>query len=184
MLTGHRPFEADSSLDVLMMHVNAQPRPLREVAPGAAIPPSVERAVLRLLAKRPEQRFQSARELRHAFELAAMAGWCEAGVSGVAPTILAGAPMRSARRSPLIRFAIMAAGMATLLGHHLPGAVANRQQIAASQREPPARAQRQTPARIQRQPLAGTLRSTPAQAEHDVKKAPRTASKRAVDRKR
>ena len=30
MLTGHRPFEADSSLDVLMMHVNAQPRPLRQ----------------------------------------------------------------------------------------------------------------------------------------------------------
>ena len=131
------------------------------------------------------QSLQSARELRHSFELAAMAGWSEAGVSGVAPTILARAPIRSARRSPPIRFAIMAAAMATLLAHHLPrGAVGNAQQIATSQREPPGRAQRLTPARTQRQPPAGTQRPTPAQAQHDVKKAARTASKRAVDRKR
>ena len=37
MLTGHRPFEADSGLEVLMMHLNAEPKSLRD--PRAAFPP-------------------------------------------------------------------------------------------------------------------------------------------------
>jgi serine/threonine protein kinase len=82
MLTGRRPFEADSSLDVLLMHVNAQPRSVRAVAPGASIPPAVEQVVLRALAKRPAERFQSARELREALERAAAGDHIAKGVSG------------------------------------------------------------------------------------------------------
>jgi len=70
MLTGRRPFEAASSLDVLVMHLNTQPKPLRTAAGGAGIPEAVERVVMRALSKRPEDRFQSARELRQALERA------------------------------------------------------------------------------------------------------------------
>ena len=53
LLTGHRPFEGDANIDVLLMHINTQPKSLREVADGAWIPDAVERVVLRALAKRP-----------------------------------------------------------------------------------------------------------------------------------
>ena len=60
LLTGHRPFEGEANIDVLLMHINTQPKSLREVADGAWIPDAVERVVLRALAKRPAQRYQSA----------------------------------------------------------------------------------------------------------------------------
>ena len=192
MLTGHKPFEADSSLDVLVMHVNAQPRRLREVAPSAVIPAGVERVILRALAKRPGERFQSARELRQELDRAAAGDSTVVGVSGFQPTVLAAAPTRSLRRSPLIGFAIIATAMATVLGHHVrPGLFGRSKQIAPSQREPPARAQRQPPAPSQREPPAQAQRQPPARAQrqptprvqHDVKKA-RPASKRAGARKR
>ena len=145
MLTGRRPFEADSSLDVLVMHVNAQPRSLREVTPGAAIPPGVEQVVLRALAKRPAERFQSARELRQALERAAVGNYSGAGVSGVDRTVLAMQPASSAGRQPLVRFAIMAAAIATLLGHHLRlGFVGDRRRIASSDTSDSARKARPT----------------------------------------
>jgi len=131
--------------------------------------------ILRALAKRPGERFQSARELRQQLDRAAAGDSTVAGVSGFQPTVLAAARTRSPRRSPLIGFAIIATAMATLLGHHVrPGLSGRSKPIASSQREPPARAQRQAPAPSQREP--------PAQAQHDVKKA-RTASKRAGARK-
>jgi serine/threonine protein kinase len=191
MLTGHKPFEADSSLDVLVMHINAQPRRLREVAPSAVIPAGVERVILRALAKRPGERFQSARELRHELDRAAAGDSTVVGVSGFQPTVLAAAPTRSLRPSPLIAFAIIATATATLLGHHVrPGLFGRSKQIASSQREPPARAQRQSPAPSQREPPAPSQRELPARAQrqptprvqHDVKKA-RTAPKRAGARK-
>jgi len=81
LLTGHKPFEADSSLDVLVMHINAQPKRLREVAPRAVIPAGVEGVILRALAKRPGERFQSARELRQQLDRAAAGDSTVAGVS-------------------------------------------------------------------------------------------------------
>ena len=132
MLTGRRPFEADSNLDVLVMHVNSQPRSLREVVPGASILPGLEQVVLRALAKRPGERFQSARELRQALERAAVGDYSAAGVSGIDRTVLAMAPAPSASRQPLIRFAIMAAAIAMLLGHHLrPGSVGDRRPVSS-----------------------------------------------------
>jgi serine/threonine protein kinase len=120
MLTGHKPFEAGSSLDVLLMHVNTRPNLLRVVAPDAVIPPGIERAILRLLAKRPGERFQNVRELREALDNRAAAEVSGAAVSAVAPTIVAQAPpRRSSRRWALIPVAIIAGAMATLVAHRL-----------------------------------------------------------------
>ena len=74
------------------MHINTQPKSLREVADGAWIPDAVERVVLRALAKRPAERFQSARELRQALEQAVVVDY---GHTGAGET--AHAPRRGCR---------------------------------------------------------------------------------------
>jgi len=62
MLTGELPFKGNWT-QVLYQHAKVAPRPPREVAPGAAIPPAVEAVVLRCLAKSPSDRPASAAEL-------------------------------------------------------------------------------------------------------------------------
>lgn len=69
MLTGRIPFEADTPLAVLMKHVN-DPLPLPRNL-DASIPASLERVVLKALAKRPEERFAHAAEMAQALQLAA-----------------------------------------------------------------------------------------------------------------
>ncbi len=60
-LCGSPPFEADTPLSVAYKHVNVQPEPLREKKPE--IPISLERIVLKALAKDREMRYKSADEL-------------------------------------------------------------------------------------------------------------------------
>ena len=60
-LTGNVPFDADTPLAILMKHIN-DPLPLpRKLDPS--IPESFERVALKALAKRPDDRFQSAAEM-------------------------------------------------------------------------------------------------------------------------
>jgi serine/threonine protein kinase len=114
MLTGRRPFEAESNIDVILMHINTQPKPPREVASGAWIPDAVERVVLRALAKRPAARFQSARELGQALEQAAVVDY---GHAGGGETALPSGKMSAGSR--FLCLAIIAAAATTLLGDHL-----------------------------------------------------------------
>ena len=62
MLTGRPPFIAENSLALASQHVlNEPPRP--SVVNGS-VPPQLDAIVLRALSKRPEERFESAAELR------------------------------------------------------------------------------------------------------------------------
>ncbi|MCB9779660.1 MAG: protein kinase [Alphaproteobacteria bacterium] len=61
MLTGRRPFNARNLAGYLDKHLNRDPRPPRELAP--TLPERLDEICLRLLAKRPEDRFASARHL-------------------------------------------------------------------------------------------------------------------------
>src|ERR1035437_7905951 len=66
MLTGRKPFQADTSYSVLNAQLNDPPTPPIEVNP--AIPQELNTIVLRAMAKRPEDRFQTAEEFRSALK--------------------------------------------------------------------------------------------------------------------
>jgi serine/threonine-protein kinase len=63
-LTGQPPFAGNSPFAVMMAHARDPVTPPRGVRPD--VPSDLERVVLRCLAKRPEDRFQSAGALREA----------------------------------------------------------------------------------------------------------------------
>jgi len=66
MLTGRKPFQADTSYSVLNAHMNEAPTPPVELDPS--ISPQLNAIVLRAMAKLPEQRFQTAEEFRSALK--------------------------------------------------------------------------------------------------------------------
>ena len=61
LLTGHTPFEAEGSGELIAMHLREAPPAPSSRAPG--IPPEIDALVLRCLAKNPAQRFASGAEL-------------------------------------------------------------------------------------------------------------------------
>jgi serine/threonine-protein kinase len=66
MLAGVPPFKGSSALAVMARHVTEKPKPLRSIRPE--VPPHVEHAVARALAKLPEQRFTSVAEFTSALQ--------------------------------------------------------------------------------------------------------------------
>ncbi len=64
MLAGETPFRAINTPAMLMKHVSEPPPPLR--ARRAEIPPALAAAIERALAKRPEERWRTAGEMREA----------------------------------------------------------------------------------------------------------------------
>ena len=66
MLTGRKPFQADTSYSVLNAQLNQAPTPPREINP--ALSPELNAIVLRAMAKLPEERFQTADEFRNALK--------------------------------------------------------------------------------------------------------------------
>lgn len=78
MLTGRPPFEGLAPAQMLVAHVTETPQPVR--VRREACPPELEAVVMRCLAKRPADRFQSADDVLHALEpLSASSG-------GITPT--------------------------------------------------------------------------------------------------
>ena len=66
MCAGHSPFRAETAMGVLRRVSEDEPRPLREVDPG--VPAWLESIAMKLLAKDPGARFQSAAEVAGLFE--------------------------------------------------------------------------------------------------------------------
>jgi serine/threonine-protein kinase len=63
LLTGQKPFEAKNSKAYLMKHLTETPKPLSEVNPLIRVSPALEDLVLRMLAKRKEDRPDSMEDL-------------------------------------------------------------------------------------------------------------------------
>ena len=63
LLTGRLPFTATQPLELIYQHLTAQPPPMLDLVPD--LPASLVAIVARLLAKNPEERYQSARGLLH-----------------------------------------------------------------------------------------------------------------------
>lgn len=66
MLTGFLPFNAPSTMALMLEHIQTPPVPPSQRLPGAGISPAMDSVVLQCLAKNPADRFQSARDLKHA----------------------------------------------------------------------------------------------------------------------
>ncbi|HEV2323221.1 MAG TPA: protein kinase [Terracidiphilus sp.] len=66
MLTGKKPFQADTSFSVLNAQLNETPTPPVQINP--ALPQALNDLVLKAMAKAPWERFQSADEMRNAIK--------------------------------------------------------------------------------------------------------------------
>jgi len=66
MLCGRVPFRGETPISIALKHIQDQPEPPTKINPQ--VPPQLEKIVLKLLAKRPADRFQSAQELSSALE--------------------------------------------------------------------------------------------------------------------
>ncbi len=75
MVTGQRPFRAESDFAIMAAHIKETPRPPIELRPG--LPAALNAAILQAIAKEKKQRFQSADAFRHALSRVA------AGQAGV-----------------------------------------------------------------------------------------------------
>jgi serine/threonine protein kinase len=96
MVAGRRAFEGKSQATLIAAIMSADPPPLAALQPMA--PPALDRIVRKCLAKDPEERWQSARDL--ADEL----GWIARSISGTEPaaeTVPAGQRASSRRREQL-----------------------------------------------------------------------------------
>ena len=76
LLTGKLVFEADTSLQMIVKHLQSDPDPPSNRT-NAEIPPALERIVLACLAKRPDDRPSSAAELRRALRTVAIDPWTQ-----------------------------------------------------------------------------------------------------------
>lgn len=66
MLTGALPYQASTSEELAKLHQSANPIPLRTLNP--AVPPDLEKIVLKLLSKEPAARYRTADQLGHILE--------------------------------------------------------------------------------------------------------------------
>lgn len=86
LLTGELPFKGNWT-QVLYQHASVAPRPLREAAPAAGIPPALDALVLRCLEKSPDLRPSTAAELYNLFhEAAGRSGALDQTAPGSMPT--------------------------------------------------------------------------------------------------
>lgn len=70
MLTGQPPFMGNSTMDILLAHATETPKPFEQVGAANRVPEAIETLVLSCLAKDPNHRPASARELAELFETA------------------------------------------------------------------------------------------------------------------
>lgn len=61
MFAGHPPFRGATPLEVAYQHVHKEPVPLREIRPD--LPPDLCAIIHKMMAKKPEERYQTAREI-------------------------------------------------------------------------------------------------------------------------
>jgi len=86
MVTGQRPFQADSAFTIMTAHVREVPKPPLALQPGLS--PALNEIILMAIAKDPAARFQSADAFRNAVNQAQLSS----GVQIAAPSKLKPAP--------------------------------------------------------------------------------------------
>jgi serine/threonine-protein kinase len=93
MITGKRPYDHESKVTLLGMHVTAPIPRMSDRAPDAGIPPELDAIVTRMLAKDSADRYADAKELIDALDqAAAQLGLVRRGSDVMPPSSLAGRP--------------------------------------------------------------------------------------------
>lgn len=82
MLVGRVPFQSKAFMTVLAKHIQEAPMPPHQAAPEAGISPAQEAVILKCLAKKPEDRYQSADALAAALRAADERAGAGAGAKG------------------------------------------------------------------------------------------------------
>ncbi len=117
MLTGELPFDGETAMDIILKHMTEKPPPMSTVARG--IPHVLDRPVLKMLEKDPNDRFGRPGEAIEALERAAAHAWPELASASTSssgttrlstahgPTTLRAAAIAAVkRRSPRIFYAV------------------------------------------------------------------------------
>jgi dienelactone hydrolase len=130
LLTGRGPFAATTAQEMLAAHITAEPEPLAKRRPGVA--PALEQVVMKCLAKKPADRWQTADELlEHLEPLATPSGGVTPiGTAAARALAVVGRP----RRAAVIGGALLVAAVALLwLGLHHRARVTWAREIAIPQ---------------------------------------------------
>ncbi|HEX6270093.1 MAG TPA: protein kinase [Anaerolineales bacterium] len=107
LLAGHVPFDGESTVSILLKHINEPPPPI----PGLSVP--LQSILERALAKNPADRFQTPKELATAFN-AVMEERSEAStLARPVPTVVA-TPARERADRPLLQKRLIQTGLAAI----------------------------------------------------------------------
>ena len=118
LLTGSLPFKGGAMV-VCMAHLHKDPPQMAEANPLVKVPPAVEAVVRRCLAKKPEDRPQSAQELARLFREAAGAGagtgtgtgaWNATASTQAVQTVMTRDPAVKTTKGPNRKLVLAAAG--------------------------------------------------------------------------
>jgi eukaryotic-like serine/threonine-protein kinase len=120
MLTGVRPFDAESKVALLGMKVTSDPPTLASKNDAARVPASVEATVRRLLDKEAKSRFQDAREVLDALEA------CASGQT------LAESPVSRSHTTPIGKAATLRQATSPRAASPLGSGAAEAETVAAS----------------------------------------------------
>ncbi|MEU6317302.1 protein kinase [Streptomyces sp. NPDC047009] len=99
------PFVGETPLSVVYQHVQDMPVPPSQISEGAAAPPELDGLVMRSLAKEPDDRFQTAEEMRGLVQYALQMLYDQGGHTGTWNTGPVGA--HDGRHTPAAGFAGM-----------------------------------------------------------------------------
>ena len=114
LLTGRTPFSGRTPQETLAAHVMQAPEPVSRLRPGVS--PALEGIIMKCLAKRPADRFQSAEELVTALEpLATPSGGMTPTHTQPVSAVSAAVPLRRNRSLLLALGAVVLGGAALLL---------------------------------------------------------------------
>ncbi|MGH9604986.1 MAG: serine/threonine protein kinase [Terracidiphilus sp.] len=177
MLTGRRPFQAETSFSVLNAHLKEAPIPPVQINP--ALPPALNQIVLCAMAKEPTDRFQSADEMRNAIRgvqrpaqaaAPAVPEAAQAGPAAAWPPVRASAAPQVVRKSHRglwigIGAAVTLAALlaiAALLPHFFATQAEQKAQTSAADTQPARQASAAAPA-AQTPAAAASVPVSPAQ---------------------
>ena len=68
LICGKTPFDAEGSMGILAAHFGRAAQPLRQRNPGLNVPESLDAVILRMLSKKPQERYASMRDAAAALE--------------------------------------------------------------------------------------------------------------------